>query len=180
MSNDLGYNEACRADYARQLPELGRNFTRTNNPVHAWAAVAIITTFNSAQRARARDGIALPELEWPSWLLEYLGRSSMLLMRHLDEVVSVAPGEKEPMTPGEIVAKLPSILRFTRDGWNAFDEMKRLNEAADLLNIFEEARARGSSRRDAMGVVLEASGLESERAIERRWQRMRKAWGDET
>ena len=180
MASDLGYDEIRRAEYAERLAILEQQFCRAPNPIYAWFAVAMIASFNSSQHSRVQSGTALPELEWSDWLLRYLGRAAFQIVRETDFVVPDEPGDTDMTSPGTVTDRLPGIFGFTRRGWNAFDELKRLNEAERSRIVFLRERKRGASRRDAMEAALNASGLESDRALERRWQLLRRAWGDET
>jgi hypothetical protein len=167
VGTEDGYDAALRAEWEQSLPELETHFAATRNPIYAWMAIGLLTSFNSAQRRRHEP---LPPLEWPGWVYGYIGPSAIHIMALLDS-------DRDNVAKADSVA---AKLGLVRPGWNAFDAMERLGEAAAMRDLFLNLRDKGHSFDAAISGVKDEFKLESARAVQRRVAAVRRLFGDET
>ena len=163
----IGAKDAWPENHEERLEGILRLYRTTRNPILVWAAFGMIL-----ETQRYRDPKS-ETVKLPPELLAYFGRLTVVIAGWFD---ACSHGE---ITPDAALKNVIDATGFKRKGKNAFDDARRLTQTVELLDLFDDLRANGASRRDAMTAVLNAAGVESERAIERRFATYKKMWGDD-
>ena len=101
----------------------------------------------------------LQTLPIPEWCLEYLGQCASSIV----ELVT-----NKEIAPKDAASKIPEVLGMTRRGWNAFAEDRKETDRQLLHRKFEDLVYReGVTKTEARKMLLEESGLEDERSLQR-------------
>lgn len=163
----IGAKDTWPENHEERLENILQLYRTTRNPILVWAAFGMILE-TQYYRDPKSETIKLPPEVW-----RYFGRVSAVILGWYD---ACSNGR---ITPDAALNKALDAMDFKRKGKNAFDDARRLTQTVELFNLFDDLRASGASRRDAMTAVLNAAGVETERAIERRFATLKKMWGDD-
>jgi hypothetical protein len=163
----IGAKNGWPENHEEQVKNILQLYRTTRNPILVWTAFGMIL-----ETQRYRDPKS-ETVKLPPELLGYFGRLTVVIAGWFE---ACSDGR---MTPDAALKKVIDATGFKRKGKNAFDDARRLTQTVQLLDLFDDLRANGASRRDAMTAVLNAAGVESERAIERRFATYKKMQGDD-
>lgn len=143
------FRKALEKEAFRNIRNLNVLADRTGNPLYTWKALDEWFVLNEA-----RTSADLPQLEVPQWCLDYLAiqaRRLRDLAEGLDyritpepfgelprnwESVERARRRKRTLSPLQATKQVLQALGFRRNGWNAFERARKLEQQdEDALSI---------------------------------------------